>query len=96
MLMVVYGACSHTLEHPGVKAPGTAKRTPFLLANTSAMFTLSLGLPSNNVTDGSLSPTWKRTNCIFNLKKSIFILQKNQFDTQDVPYKANRVYYQRV
>ena len=56
--------CSPTLEHPGVKAPGTAKRTPFLLANKSAMFTLSLGLPSNNVTDGSLSPTWKWTNCI--------------------------------
>jgi len=45
-----------TFEQPGVKAPGTAKTTPFLLANKSARLTLFAGDPSKSSTLGSLSP----------------------------------------
>ena len=47
-----------TLLHPGVKAPGTAKMTPFLPLNRSAMFTFSPGLFSYTSTDGNASPTF--------------------------------------
>ena len=50
-----------TLEQPGVKAPGTAKTTPFLVPNSSARFTLFDGAPSYRATVGSLSPTCMTT-----------------------------------
>ena len=46
-----------TLLHPGVKAPGTAKRIPFFPANNSLMLTFVPGLPSCNSTEGRVSPT---------------------------------------
>lgn len=49
-----------TLEHPGVKAPGTPKSTPFLLPNTSLMLVLFPGPPSKICTSGRESPTLKR------------------------------------
>lgn len=48
-----------TFEQPGVKAPGTANRTPFLLPKTSANVTLFVGEPSKSGVVGSLSPAWK-------------------------------------
>ena len=48
-----------TLEQPGVKAPGTAKITPFLLPTSSARFTLLAGDPSYRGVVGSLSPTYE-------------------------------------
>ena len=41
-----YNNFQQTFEQPGVKAPGTANRTPFLPANNSAMLTLPFGVPS--------------------------------------------------
>jgi hypothetical protein len=46
----------HTLEQPGVNAPGTPNTTAFLLPISSAKFTLLAGEPSNNSTAGILSP----------------------------------------
>lgn len=48
-----------TLEQPGVNAPGTAKMTPFLPLNRSAMLTLLFGVFSASSTLGSLSPTYE-------------------------------------
>lgn len=48
---------SLTLEHPGVKAPGTAKMMTFLPAHRSAMFTLLAGESSNKSMFGTLSPS---------------------------------------
>ena len=45
------------LNKPGVKAPGTPKRTPFLPLNKSWMFTLLPGVFSNTVTFGSCCPS---------------------------------------
>ena len=55
----IYGIISHTLEHPGVNAPGTAKRIPLLPANKSFMFTTVFGVPSCSSTDGRASPTYR-------------------------------------
>lgn len=46
-----------TLEQPGVKAPGTAKRTPFFPLKSWSMDTLFPGSPSWTSTAGSCSPT---------------------------------------
>ena len=43
----------------GVKAPGTANKTTFLLAVKSAILILLAGESSNNSTDGILSPSYK-------------------------------------
>lgn len=51
---------NQTFEQPGVKAPGTANRTPFLLPKTSAKVTLFVGEPSKSGVVGSLSPAWKQ------------------------------------
>lgn len=56
-IITFYNNFQQTFEQPGVKAPGTANRTPFLPANSSAMLTLPFGVPSITWTDGSLSPT---------------------------------------
>ena len=56
-IITFYNNFQQTFEQPGVKAPGTANRTPFLPANNSAMLTLPFGVPSMTWTDGSLSPT---------------------------------------
>ena len=56
-IITFYNNFQPTFEQPGVKAPGTANRTPFLPANNSAMLTLPFGVPSMTWTDGSLSPT---------------------------------------
>lgn len=56
-IITFYNNFQQTFEQPGVKAPGTANRTPFLPANNSAMLTLPFGVPSITWTDGSLSPT---------------------------------------
>ena len=45
-----------------MKAPGTAKITPFLPLNRSAMLTLSPGLLSCSSTDGILSPTFNNNS----------------------------------
>ncbi len=42
-----------TFEHPGVNAPGTPKRTPFLPLNTSAIETLFPGSSSCTSTSGT-------------------------------------------
>lgn len=47
-----------TFEHPGVKAPGTAKMINFFPAEIWAKLTLFVGLFSNKSTEGSLSPTY--------------------------------------
>lgn len=46
-----------TFEHPGVKAPGTAKITIFFPDAIFARFTLFAGESSKRSTAGSLSPT---------------------------------------
>lgn len=48
-----------TLEHPGVKAPGTANSTPVFPLKSSATFTLSPGVLSHTSTLGTGSPAWK-------------------------------------
>ena len=48
----------HTFEHPGVKAPGTANKMPFLPANRSFTLTFDFGLPSCTSTEGSVSPIY--------------------------------------
>lgn len=50
---------SHTLEQPGVKAPGTANRTIFLPAHSSEMLILLAGESSKSSTLGILSPSYK-------------------------------------
>lgn len=50
----------HTLEQPGVKAPGTAKRITFLPAHKSATLTLLAGESSNKSIFGTLSPTYSK------------------------------------
>lgn len=47
-----------TLEQPGVKAPGTANRTPFFPLKSWSIETLFLGSPSWTSTAGRESPTW--------------------------------------
>lgn len=47
-----------TLEQPGVKAPGTAKRTPFFPLKSWSIETLFPGSPSWTSTAGRGSPTW--------------------------------------
>ena len=59
---------NQTLEQPGVKAPGTAKMTPFLLAKSSARFTLLVGDPSYSGVVGNLSPTCVMQTHIHQLK----------------------------
>jgi hypothetical protein len=49
---------NYTFEHPGVKAPGTAKMMTFLLAQRSEMLTLLAGEASKRSTLGTLSPTY--------------------------------------
>ena len=56
-IQYTYGFVPRTFEHPGVKAPGTANRIPFLPANMSFTSTIIFGLPSCNFTDGRTSPT---------------------------------------
>jgi hypothetical protein len=51
---------SLTLEQPGVNAPGTPNKTPFLPLNSSAKFTFFPGSPSNTSTEGMASPTWRK------------------------------------
>lgn len=46
-----------TLEQPGVKAPGTAKRTPFFPLKSWSIATLFPGSPSWTSTAGRCSPT---------------------------------------
>lgn len=50
--------CELTLEQPGVKAPGTAKRTPFFPLKSWSIATLFPGSPSWTSTAGRCSPTW--------------------------------------
>lgn len=47
-----------TFEQPGVKAPGTAKRTPFFPLKSWSIETLFPGSPSWTSTAGRASPTW--------------------------------------
>jgi hypothetical protein len=48
-----------TLLQPGVKAPGTPKRTPFLPANSSLIDTFLISPPTSwsSCTSGRVSPT---------------------------------------
>ena len=70
-----YQITQQTLEHPGVKAPGTANSTPFFPLKRSAMLTFSPGLFSFTSIDGSLSPTWK------NISKSRLVSQDTYIPT---------------
>ena len=63
-----YSISSHTFEHPGVKAPGTAKRTPFLPANMSFMFTKVFGVPSCSSNEGRTSPIYIYTITITHIQ----------------------------
>lgn len=54
-----------TLEQPGVKAPGTAKRTPVLPLKSSSIDTLVPGSPSWTCTTGSFWPTCGRKTAGF-------------------------------
>lgn len=47
-----------TFEQPGVKAPGTPKMISFLFADNFAKSTLFVGLSSNKLALGSLSPSY--------------------------------------
>lgn len=72
--MSAQGAASRnedsTLEQPGVKAPGTAKRIPFFSLKSWSMATLFPGSPSWTSTTGSVWPTCWNINSIFKSKKN--------------------------
>lgn len=59
-----------TLEQPGVKAPGTAKRTPVLPLKSWSIATLFPGSPSWTSTAGSFWPTCWNSNSIFKYNKN--------------------------
>lgn len=61
-----------TLEQPGVKAPGTAKRTPFFPLKSWSMDTFFPGSPSSTSTAGRGSPTckWVNSNNYNNKRKT--------------------------
>lgn len=53
-------AIVHTLEHPGVKAPGTANNTTFFPSQSSLMFILLAGVFSYKSTFGMRSPIYRK------------------------------------